>query len=125
MAVVDTKPDATSLLSALGERPKHNSTLLSNKTFLLPQNLLFLRPVYIERLKLQMYLMMLLMLLKLGTELAKVVEGADKLSIPTLWLRPPRGWLLYDGIAFPDGADGLLLTEPELAEEGELRTAEP
>ena len=73
-----------------------------------------------------MYLMMLLMLLKLGTELAKVVEGADKLSIPTLWLRPPRGcWLLYEGIAFPDGADGLLLTEPELAEDGELRTAEP
>ena len=123
MAVVDTKPDATSLLSALGKRPGHNSTYYATELFLL-QNLIFVRPVYIERLEFQMYLMMLLMLLKLGTELAKAVEGADKLSIPTLWLRPPRGWLLYEGIGFPDGADGLL-TEPELAEEGELRTAEP
>ena len=71
-----------------------------------------------------MYLMMLLMLLKVGAELAKVVEGADKLSSPTLWLRPPLGWPLYEGIGFSDGADGLL-TEAELAEEGEARTAEP
>ena len=69
-----------------------------------------------------MYLMMLLMLLKLGTEL--VMEGADKLSTPTLWLLPPLGWALYEGIESPDGADGLL-TEPELPEEGEARTAEP
>ena len=72
-----------------------------------------------------MNLMMLLMLLKLGTELGKVVDGADRLSIPILWLRPPLGWLLlYEGMGFPDGAAGLA-TEPELPEEGEARTAEP
>ena len=64
------------------------------------------------------------MLLKLGAELAKVVEGADKLSTPSRWLLPPLGWALYEGIESPDGADGLL-TEPELPEEGEARTAEP
>ena len=68
--------------------------------------------------------MILLMLLNVGTELPKVVRGADRLSTPTFWLRPPLAcWLLYDGIASPeDGADGLLT---ELPEEGEARTSEP
>ena len=58
------------------------------------------------------------MLLKLETEL---VEGAERLSIPILWLRPPLGWLLlYEGMGSPD--DGA--TEPELPEDGEARTAE-
>ena len=66
--------------------------------------------------------MMLLMLLNVGTELPKVVLGADKLSTPTFWLRPPLAccWLLYEGIASPE--DGLLT---ELPEEGEARTSEP
>ena len=55
VAVVDTKPDTTSLLSAFGERSAHNSTVLLGQNFFLLQNLILVQPrfcsVYIERFK--------------------------------------------------------------------------
>ena len=109
MAVVDPQPHATSLSNVL--RSERSWNLLTDQN--LPN-------WFLQR----FYLMMLLMLLNVGTELPKVVRGADRLSTPTFWLRPPLAcWLLYDGIASPeDGAAGRLT---ELPEEGEARTSEP
>ena len=45
VAVVDTKPDTTSLLSAFGERSGHDSTVLLGQNFFLLQNLILVQPI--------------------------------------------------------------------------------